>query len=223
VSKRQAIPPYDSWITIKPGEAVTMDPQLNAEWQRLKQVLREFRGGVLADAFQIEMQVDRLLCEILFPASDDPNIKPEQNIPLTKGSASALRNLFDEFVLKANTMPTISFGYKIDLLDNLAKQIAVVKVVVPPHLIKTLNKLRRIRNHFAHYPVTFYPKGPVGEQTLEIMLATHKEEIAIDQAYIESYGAMYHEASEGLNAANAAMRINLGREPNVALKEVLGE
>jgi hypothetical protein len=55
------------------------------------------------------------------------------------------------------------------------------------------------------------------------MLATHKEEIAIDQAYIESYGAMYHEASEGLNAANAAMRINLGREPNVALKEVLGE
>lgn len=200
-----------------------MDPQLNAEWQRLKSVLREFRGGVLADAFQIEMQVDRLLCEILFPASDDPNIKPEQNIPLTKGSANALRNLFDEFVLKASMMPTISFGYKIDLLDNLGKQIAEVKVVVPPHLIRILNKLRRIRNHFAHYPVTFYPKGPVGEQTLEIMLATHKEEITIDQAYIESYRAMYHEASEGLNAANSAMRINLGREPNVALKEVLGE
>ncbi len=67
-----------------------MDATLKAEWDRLKQALREYRGNILANAFQIEMQVDRLLCEILFPASDDPNIKPEQNIPLTKGSARAL-------------------------------------------------------------------------------------------------------------------------------------
>jgi hypothetical protein len=163
-----------------------MDVTLKAEWDRLKQVLREYRGTVLANAFQIEMQVDRLLCEILFPASDDQNIKPEQNIPLTRGSASALRNLFDEFVLKASTMPTISFGYKIELLGNLAEQIGKVKAVVPPSLIKTLHNLRRIRNNFAHYPVEFIPKGPVGEQTLEIVLTTHKAQFKVDQAYLES-------------------------------------
>jgi hypothetical protein len=108
-----------------------MDATLQAEWERLKKVLREYRGAILADAFQIEMQLDRLLCEILFPASDDPSIKPEENIPLTKGSARALRNLFDELVLKASTMPTISFGYKIGPLGNLAEQIGEVKAVVP--------------------------------------------------------------------------------------------
>jgi hypothetical protein len=223
MKKRQDIPPYDSWITIKPGESLTMDATLQAEWDRLKKVLREYRGAILADAFQIEMQVDRLLCEILFPASDDPNIKPEQNIPLTKGSARALRNLFDELVLKTSTMPTISFGYKIGLLGNLAEQIGAVKAVVPPSLIKTLDNLRRIRNNFAHYPVEFIPKGPVGEQTLEIVLTTHKAQYKIDQAYLDGYGAMFHEAYEGLKAANEAMRNNLSREQDATPQEALGE
>jgi hypothetical protein len=216
VKKRKDIPPFDSWITIKPGELLSMDPKLNAEWHRLKSMMREYRGSVLTDAFQIEMQVDRLLCEILFPASDDPNIRPEQHIPLTKGSASALRNLFDEFVLKASTMPTISFGYKIDLLANLAKQIAQVEAVVSPGLIKTLNKLRRIRNNFAHYPITFTLKGTAGAQTFQIVLATHKEEIAIDDAYIRNYGAMYTEVAEELNAATEALKSNPSREPDIA-------
>ena len=43
------------------------------------------------------MALDRLLCEVLFPASDDPNIKPDETIPLTKASAKSLRSLFDEF------------------------------------------------------------------------------------------------------------------------------
>lgn len=200
-----------------------MDATLHAEWNRLKRVLREYRGTVLTDAFQIEMQVDRLLCEILFPASDDQNIKPEQNIPLTKGSASALRNLFDEFVLKASTMPTISFSYKIELLGNLAEQIGEVKAVVPPSLLKTLHNLRKIRNNLAHYPVEFIPKGPVGEQALEIVLTTHKAQYKIDQAYIENADAMFHDAYEGLKAANEAMRNNLNRGQDATPREALGE
>jgi len=200
-----------------------MDARLMAEWDRLKKVLREYRGNILANAFQVEMQIDRLLCEILFPASDDPNIKPDQNIPLPKGSASALRNLFDELVLKASTMPTISFGYKVELLGNLAEQIGELKAVVPPSLIKTLNNLRRIRNNFAHYPVTFIPRGPVGEQTLEIVIATHKAQYKIDQAYLESTDAMFREADEGLKAANEAMRNNLSREQNATPREALDE
>ena len=59
--------------------------------------MREYRGNILANSFQIEMALDRLLCEVLFPASDDPNIKPDETIPLTKASAKSLRSLFDEF------------------------------------------------------------------------------------------------------------------------------
>jgi hypothetical protein len=200
-----------------------MNATVKTEWDRLKQVLREYRGNILAAAFEIEMQVDRLLCEILFPASDDQNIKPDQNIPLTLGSARALRNLFDEFVLKASTMPTISFSYKIELLGNLAEHIGEVKAVVPRSLIKTLNKLRRIRNDFAHYPVTFIQNGPVGAQTFEVVLTTHKAEYKIDQAYFESTDAMFHEADEGLKAANEAMRNNLKREQDALPREAPGE
>jgi hypothetical protein len=88
VKKREDIPPYDSWITIEPGETLTMDATLKAERDRLKKVLREYRGNILANAFQIEMQVDRLLCEILFPASDDPNIQPDQTSHSPKGAQS---------------------------------------------------------------------------------------------------------------------------------------
>ncbi len=49
-------------------------------------------------------------------------------------------------------------------------------------------------------------KALPGEQTLEIVLATHKAQYKIDQAYFESTGAMFHEADEGLKAANEAMR-----------------
>jgi hypothetical protein len=120
-------------------------------------------------------------------------------------------------------MPTISFGYKIELLGNLAEQIGELRAVVPPSLIKTLNNLRRIRNNFAHYPVEFIPKGPVGEQTLEIVLTTHKAQYKIDQAYIESTDAMFHEADKGLNAANEAMRNNLNREQDATPREAPGE
>jgi hypothetical protein len=112
-----------------------MDAQLNAEWQRLKQVLREYRGNVLATSFQIEMALDKLLCEIMFPACDDPSIKPEDIIPITKASAKSLRNLFDEFVLKASTMPTISFGFKIKLLADFAEQISTLQTAMPPNCV----------------------------------------------------------------------------------------
>jgi hypothetical protein len=67
------------------------------------------------------------------------------------------------------------------------------------------------------------PKGPVGEQTLEIVLAIHKAQYKIDQAYLDRYGSMFHEAYEGLKAANEAMRNNLSREQDATPREALGE
>jgi hypothetical protein len=215
VKKRRDIPPYDSWITIKPGESFTLNAKQKTEWDRLKQVMREYRGNILANSFQTEMQLDRLLCEVLFPASDDPNIKPDETIPLTKASAKSLRNLFDEFVLKAGTMPTISFGYKIELLGNLADEIPALGSVVPKSLIKTLNNLRRIRNNFAHYPVTFIPNGSTSDQNLDIVLATHKAEYKIDNEYVARTDAIFKEADQGLKDANEAMRKNLNRDQDV--------
>lgn len=215
MKKRQDIPPYDSWITIKPSESFTLNVKQKAEWDRLKQVMREYRGNILANSFQIEMALDRLLCEVLFPASDDPNIKPDEPIPLTKASAKSLRSLFDEFVLKAGTMPTISFGYKIELLGNLADEIPTLGAVVPKNLIKTLNNLRRIRNNFAHYPVTFIPNGSASDQNLDIVLATHKAEYKIDNEYVARIDAIFKEADQGLTDANEAMRKNLNRDKDV--------
>jgi hypothetical protein len=82
-------------------------------------------------------------------------------------------------------------------------------------LIKTLNNLRRIRNNFAHYPVTFIPNGSAGDQNLDIVLATHKAEYKIDNEYVARIDALFKEADQGLKDANEAMRKNLVRDKDV--------
>jgi hypothetical protein len=111
--------------------------------------------------------------------------------------------------------PTISFGYKIELLGNLADEIPALGSVVPKSLIKTLNSLRRVRNNFAHYPVTFIPNGSTSDQNLDIVLATHKAEYKIDNEYVARTDAIFKEADQGLKDANEAMRKNLIRDQDV--------
>jgi hypothetical protein len=79
------------------------------------------------------------------------------------------------------------------------------------NLVKTLDNLRRTRNNFAHYPVEFIPRGPAGEQTLDIFLTTHKTQIKIDQEFLNRTDKLFQEASEGLNVVTEAMRADLNR------------
>ena len=198
---------------LQPGEGVSTDAEQHRTWQTLTRRLREMRGNVLADCFQIEMQLDRVLCELIFPSSDDPNLKPEDSIPVTVASAKALRALFDELILKSASMPMISFSFKITLLGQFEERITTLKSAMPEGFVKTLDAVRKIRNNFAHYPVAFMPRGNANDkQTLEPVLCTHRAEIKLDQAFFERSALLFKEAIEGLRTVNEALRNNLDRE-----------
>jgi hypothetical protein len=200
-------------MVLRPGEAFTIDAEQDQRWKYLTRGFREMRGNVLADCFQIEMQLDRVLCELLFPSSDDPKLQPNDTIPVTVASAKSLRALFDELVLKSASMPTISLSFKITLLGQLEDRIPTLKSAMPVDLVKTLDAFRKIRNDFAHYPVVFIPRvGTDQKQTLEPVLCTHRAEIKLDQESFDRSASLFLKAIEGLRAVNEALRTNLNRE-----------
>ena len=200
-------------IVLEPGEGVSIDAEQDRTWRNLTRRLREMRGNVLADCFQIEMQLDRVLCELLFPSSDDPKLQPTDTIPVTSSSAKSIRALFDELVLKSSSMPMISFSFKITLLGQFETRIPTLKSVMPTDLVKTLDAVRKIRNNFAHYPVAFLPRRTADEkQTLEPVLCTHRAQIKLDQAFFDRSVTLFQKAIEGLRAVNEALRGNLNRE-----------
>jgi hypothetical protein len=178
----------------------------------MKRALREYRGGILTDSFHIEMQLDRALAEFLFPSSENPALKPEDTVPITFATAKSLRGLFDEFVLKSGTMPTIAFSYKIDLLEKFAERLSTLRAAMPTGLTKTLHDVRRVRNNFAHYPIEFLPRGSIGNQTLDPVLTTHKAQIQLNQDFFETTGALFRAAIDGLTAVNEFLRNNFNRE-----------
>jgi hypothetical protein len=214
VKKRKQVPPHDSVIVLQPGgEGISINAEQQRTWQNLTTRLRETRGNVLADCFQIEMQLDRVLCELLFPSSDDPKLQPGDTIAVTVASAKSLRALFDELVLKSASMPMISFSFKITLLGQLEERIPALKSAMPLNLVKTLDAVRKIRNNFAHYPVAFMPRGKADDnQTLEPVLCTHRAEITLDQEFFDRSAALFQNAIEGLRAVNEALRSNFNRE-----------
>jgi hypothetical protein len=213
VKKRKQVPPHDSVVVLKPGEGFHLDVEKDSAWKNLTRHFREMRGNVLADSFQIEMQLDRVLCELLFPSSDNPKLQPTDTIPVTAASVKSLRSLFDELVLKSSSMPTISFAFKITLLGQLETRISTLKSAMPEGLVTTLNAVRKIRNNFAHYPVAFMPRGAADDkQTLEPVLCTHTAEIKLDQQFFEQSALLFQKAIEGLRAVNEALRNNLSRE-----------
>jgi hypothetical protein len=213
VKNRKQVPPHDSVIVLKPGEGVSIDAEQKRTWQTLTRRLREMRGTVLADCFQIEMQLDRVLCELLFPSSDDPKLQPNDTIPVTVASAKSLRALFDELVLKSASMPMISFSFKITLLGQLEDRIPTLNSAMPGDLVKTLDAVRKIRNNFAHYPVAFIPRGTTDQkQTLEPVLCTHRAEIKLDQEFFDRSAGLFQKAIEGLRVVNEALRTNLDRQ-----------
>lgn len=159
------------------------------------------------------MQLDRVLCELLFPSSDNSKLQPTDTIPVTAASVKCLRALFDELVLKSSSMPTISFSFKITLLGQFETRISTLKNVMPAGLVETLNAVRKIRNNFAHYPVVFMPRGAADDkQTLEPILCTHSAEIKLDQEFFERSALLFQKAIEGLRAVNEALKNNVSRE-----------
>lgn len=135
-------PPRDSWVLIKAGQGFAFDLQamgnVTAEMARFG---REFRGTLLASAYEIESILDVILLGVFFPGSDT--------------HLAEQRKLFDEELLKRGN----NFAKKIKLLSTAREAIAGLEKVIPEETITKLHRARLIRNDCAHYPVSLVPDG----------------------------------------------------------------
>jgi hypothetical protein len=209
--KRNQLPPQDSAIMLGPGEAVHIDAEVQQSLDKLRRNFREVRGNVLAGCFEIEYQLDVVLCEVLFPGSDNPNLKGTDNVPMTVESAKTLRGLFDELILKGGGLSMISFAFKIDLFNRLSVKIPAVHTCAPKGIGKQLDAVRKIRNRFAHYPITFKPVGNPPNQTFAPLLVCGDRMIELDTAFFVKYQKLFGSVIIGLQEILKALTGNMNR------------
>jgi hypothetical protein len=207
--KKRRIPPRDSWITLAPGATLRVDAELQAKWQKHKKDFREVRGNFLAAFFDIEYQLDLLLCEILFPGLDDPEAKPTDRIPLTIERGKVLRGFFDEMILKGGSLPNVSFALKIDLLKKAIPCVPVLEEVLVRGLVNKLDEVRKIRNRFAHYPIAFTPVGDVQKSDLAASLECKDKSIPLDQDFFDKHSLLFGGALNGVEETLKTLKQNI--------------
>ena len=209
--KKTQLPPRDSWIALSPGESVHIDAEFQKKWQKETSEFREVRGNFLAGCFEIEYQLDLLLGEILFPGLDNPDAKPTDNVPLKIESGKVLKELFDELILKGGSLSLISFGFKIDLFKKSSSQIPILQSILPEGLGNKLDKIRKIRNWFAHYPITFKPVGDPPNQNLSARLVCRHKTIILDQEFFDRYSKLFGAVMTELEETLRKLRENTSR------------
>ncbi len=182
-----SLPPRDSWIRVAPGASVEIDARLGSEWETQRRRCRELRGNVLAKSFELEYIVDQLITETLFPADS----VPEDN-----------RAAFDEAFLKN---PSTGFRNKIEALRKLRAQLPRLQAALPEDVISRLNKVRDLRNAFAHYPVVFDVTGERPNQQLVAILETRRERFDLSDAFLREHDDDFRIAFSALEAAKAAL------------------
>ena len=182
------LPPRDSWIQLKAGEEFLFDTEAVTSAQRqLQRYGREVRGAVLVAGYELEWMIDQLLLQSFLPA---PN------------SAEDLRQLFDDLFLKQSPL---RFAHKIKMLKAVHKTVLTVSEALPADILPLLDKVRDLRNTFAHYPATLIPDGPEPITKLRIVLNGPDRDIPLDDHAVAQMLQDIGRASDALNQAIAKL------------------
>lgn len=125
-----------------------IDPKDFSDRLKLQPELQKLRGQVLSHSISIERQLDYLLSGLLFQRYEH-EINEEG---LRRGEV----RFFEEFILNSGK---ISFSSKINLFQNLSNMHPILTdyKTQTKKLIKKLDKLRKLRNYFAHGEMYFPP------------------------------------------------------------------
>lgn len=100
----------------------------------------------------------------------------------------SLKRLFDELFLKSGLVP---FSRKINLLKDLSLRNQAMQELMPKKLVNKLDKVRDIRNRFAHYPVTFTPVGNPPNQELSVSLVCTDKELILNNKFFDKYNELF--------------------------------
>jgi len=183
---KKNISPKDGWISLKPGAEVQLDDRLVKDWHSQTRKLRETRGNILAYTIEIELCLDQILNLLFFP-------KRESN----EESSDEIKKLFDVFILKEKP-----FSSKIQLFKNLCSEHPLLNSAKDfnfKEILSDLDKIRDIRNRFAHNTVTFFPQGDIANQTLAAKLTCYDKDIDLDESYFKLSQVVFQKTMEFLD------------------------
>ena len=185
---RHPSPPRDSWIAIGPGQSAMFDIKAMHEMGgQMARFGREFRGTLLASAFEIESIIETILLSALFPGPDS--------------QLAEQRKFFDEQLLKRRT----NFANKINLLSKAREAISGLDTIIPEDTIKKLNRARLVRNDCAHYPVSLIPDGPAPIAQFKAVLCGAENDTELNAENVNDIYQLFYQLTHDLNEAARAI------------------
>ena len=185
------LPPHDSWIRLAPGTSFQLDAESGNEWTTKATAFRTTRGTILTFAFEVEHALDVVINRFFFPNKDK---KSEE-----------LKLLFDGLFLKS---PSSNLARKIRVFKDLSKH-PDLSTLVPPDLLKNLEKMKDLRNRFAHYPVSFDPHSGESKERLIARLVCRDKEITLDEPFLKECGELFVSIDQDLQKVLSVFGVNI--------------
>lgn len=147
-------PATDSSLTVPP-QFWRDGGKSQQEWLDATDKFRVIRGNVIAEAYDIENKIGRVLVEVFYPTVP----WHESHDPLLYESHQRLRATFEYLCVDK-----ASFSERLNLLKAARRELTELREACSDELIAELNRVREIRNHFAHDPIQFRYSSPPDSQ-----------------------------------------------------------
>ena len=165
------------------------------EWVDATEKFRTIRGNIIADAYDIENKLGRLLTEIFYPTipwhpSHDADVYH---------SHYQLRPVFSTTFIE-----TSRFHDKIRILRSSVSEIPYLRDACSPNLLDHLNELRDTRNRFAHDPIQFEFTDPPNPEIRAMLVGRDRSE-AITSEYVLAKWELSNDCSTELGNLLRAM------------------
>lgn len=181
--KKDPISPWDGALTLAPGQSIEVDEKIATDWNRQQQGLRSIRGNILAKSIEIELAIDVLLREFLFPKEWKVNSLLENEI-------EKARILFDQCFSKNMVL---NFGGKIRALRMALEEKQFISNEDQKALLDCLEEIRSVRNLFAHTTISFDPGKKTNGTELKAYVVQNGRKKYLDNEYFDRLNRVYVE------------------------------
>jgi hypothetical protein len=175
-------------ITIGPlGEGSVDFDKISPKWKSAARRVTQLRGKILSRMYNLECLADAVIAEFLFPGQGG------KAYMLDKDGMTPQRRLFETFFL----MSEMRTSSKLNLVGKI---LTALQVADASHLSGDLAAASKIRNSFAHHPVSFRAVNKAG---VEIYLHDNKGSAQkLTTGTISGYLKTFDRCIEGVREVN---------------------
>lgn len=173
-NKKTRPPIVDGWIELAPGEQVMIDERLAKDWHQYGERIKDLRGRILSVCIQIELMLDSLLRHLFFP---EHLLKIDEARAGFKVGDLSVMFLYE--IIK-----DLRFSDKYKIFRKLLAQHKLLEGRDCKELVGCLDRVRKVRNLFAHSAISFVPVGNPPDQILRPEGYSEGKRIILNQKYI---------------------------------------